>query len=922
MSTKPRPLRELFEAALELPPEAREVFLGMHCADADEVDRLRRMLQAAPGPQGALPDLEAIALAEALPDEVHASALPHGSRIGSFELLDVLGEGGSSTVFRARRTSEGVQQDVALKLLRRGLYSPDAQRQFRSERRALAQLRHPGIARLIEGGITDDGLAYIALDLVEGVPITTFTREHRLDFRSRLRLFLDVCLAVDAAHRALIVHRDLKPSNVLVTDDGAVKLLDFGIAKLLDADDETQTRLPAFTPAYASPEQRAGGQITTATDVYSLGILLGELMTGVRIKEGSTNTPSSQISGEQEAGVLPAAANVTRRQLRGDLDNIVMKAIDVDPSKRYASAGAFADDIERLLDGRAVAAHPQSSWYRARKFVGRHRGGVMTTAALLLLILAGLGMTLWQARIAREEASRANVVRDFLVSVFQSAGADLPKDKQPSADELVEQATNRLMEQNGLSDATRADLLMVLSKVSNSANAFDRALGLLDRSEPLIDRIYAPADPHWLEWRVTRATALDGKNQDAAIIALLEPLKSQLLSSHDAVGLGGIGVLGMALSRAGPPHVEEALELFSRARESAANQSAKMRDAYLTLSIQEADSLIYLRRFREGLDRSEAAIALWKQNGSPLTPHIGELYSSVALGAEAMGDMPRAEAAYKTAIELDHRFYDKPSPRLAWDVGIYGSFLVSQGRYEDAEPPLREGLELRKTVFGESDPGTLFAYTAMGRLFAGEGRFADAETWYGEGIHICEATALKHKVCPQLLSLRSDARSAMGHLVQAEDDVRRALAAQTDGTTSAGYGFTLKVLVELQVLQHRYNEAIASADQALAISKSLKGGMIQADLDIRYWRARALFALDRRDEALSEIIDVEPKFASLFPNNPSRFGMLLLKARALNAAGQPHAAAKAAADALALPPMLASREHDAIPELRHLAAQD
>jgi serine/threonine-protein kinase len=754
------------------------------------------------------------------------------------------------------------------------------------------------------------------------LPITTYARERKLDVRHRLHLFLAVCHAVDAAHRALIVHRDLKPSNVLVTDDGTVKLLDFGIAKLLDTDDDTQTRLPAFTPAYAAPEQRTGAQITTSTDVYSLGVLLGELMTGTRLNEGSVHTPSSQVSAELDPGVLPAAADVTRRQLRGDIDNIVMKAIDVDPSKRYASAGAFADDIERLLDGRAVAAHPQSSWYRARKFVGRHRGGVLTTVALLLLVLAGLGMTLWQARIAREEASRANVVRDFLVSVFQSAGADLPKDKQPSADELVEQATKRLMEQNGLSDATRADLLMVLAKVSNSANAFDRALGLLDRSEPLVDSIYAQGDPHWLDWRVTRATALDGKTQDAPIVALLGPLRSQLLASHDAIGLGGVGVLGMALARSGPPHVDEALDLFTDARESTANQAAKLRDAMLTLSIQEADTLIYVRRFREGLDRSDAAIALWKQAGSPLTPHIAELYSSIALGAEAMGDMPRAEAAYKTAIELDHRFYDKPSPRLAWDVGIYGSFLVSQGRYAEAEPPLREGLELRKTVFGESDPGTLFAYTAMGRLFSGEGRFEDAQKWYSEGIRICEVNAIKHKVCPQLLSLRSDARSAMGHLTEAEDDVRAAMAAQTDGTTSAGYGFTLKVLVELEVLQHRYKEAIASADQALAISKSLKGGMIQADLDIRYWRARALFALDRRDEALSEILDVEPKFASLFPNNPSRFGMLLLKARTLESAGQHQAAAKAARDALALPPILASREHDAIPELKHLAAID
>ena len=229
-------------------------------------------------------------------------------RIGPFELLEVLGEGGTSTVFRAERTIDGVRQIVALKLLRRSFYSQDAQRQFRRERLALSQLRHPGIARLIEGGISETGLAYIALDLVDGVPITDHARNNRLDLRARLKLFLQVCRAVEAAHRALIVHRDLKPSNVLVTADGEVKLLDFGIAKLLDADDETQTHLPAFTPAYAAPEQRSGAPITTATDVYALGVLLGELVTGQRLNDGSGRTPSGQVTRGHRARRAAGAA--------------------------------------------------------------------------------------------------------------------------------------------------------------------------------------------------------------------------------------------------------------------------------------------------------------------------------------------------------------------------------------------------------------------------------------------------------------------------------------------------------------------------------------------------------------------------------------------------------------------------------------
>jgi len=473
--TDPTPtLRELFEAALALPAAERAGFLSARCGNPAQRAAVERLLAADATDDGHLIDRPFEKLLGGVGDaEAESTAPPTGSSVGPFTLMEKLGEGGSSIVFRAERVQAGVTQEVALKLLRRGLYSQDEQRRFRSERTALAQLRHPGIARLIEGGVTDAGVPYIALELIDGEAITDHARNQHLDLRQRVELFVSVCRAVEAAHRALIVHRDLKPSNVLVTREGEVKLLDFGIAKLLDANgDGTHTQHQAMTPAYAAPEQFNLGQITTATDVYALGVLLGELMTGTRREPGDTRTPSSSISEHTDPGALPAPPKITRRLLRGDLDNIVLKATDAEPERRYASAGAFADDIERYLGGEPVAAHPPSQWYRARKFVARHRGGVLTTAAFLLAILAALGFAVWQADVARqqahiaqEQAQRAQAVRDFLVDIFDAEIPARPQDEMPGTAELLERGAQRANTELTEVPAVQSDLLTALGRV-------------------------------------------------------------------------------------------------------------------------------------------------------------------------------------------------------------------------------------------------------------------------------------------------------------------------------------------------------------------------------------------------------------------------------------------------------------------------
>ncbi|HEY6543543.1 MAG TPA: serine/threonine-protein kinase, partial [Dokdonella sp.] len=398
-------LHAAFDLAIELAPAARAAWMEAHLDDADDRAALRALL-AGDERDGPLER----SVEERMEQLGHEEAPPAtewlGQRIGAFRLTRLLGEGGMAIVYLGERDAGGFDQQVAVKLLRRGLWSPLEQRLFRREQQALASLSHPNITHLIDGGISEGGTPYLVLEYVHGVPITEFAATRRCSVRERLALFAVACRAVAAAHRQLIVHRDLKPANILVDADGQVKLLDFGIAKLLaDDGDGTRTEMAALTPGYAAPEQFAGARVTTSTDVYSLGVVLHELLYDER-----PATTASDRSGRVRAAAAIEAAQHTGRVLARDLANILGKALATEPGRRYDSASELADDIERHLDGRPVHAHPPSKWYRTCKFVGRHRIGVAGAGAGAAAVLAATAVSLHQAGHARHQSSRANAM--------------------------------------------------------------------------------------------------------------------------------------------------------------------------------------------------------------------------------------------------------------------------------------------------------------------------------------------------------------------------------------------------------------------------------------------------------------------------------------------------------------------------------
>ena len=726
--TDPTPtLRQLFEDALALAPGERAAFLSDRCGDAAQRAAVERLLAADEDGGERLLDQPFDNLLGRVGDAEEESATPPaGSHVGPFTLLEKLGEGGSSIVFHAVREQAGVRQSVALKLLRRGLYSPEEQRRFRSERLALSQLRHPGIARLIEGGVTEAGAPYIALELIDGEPITDHVRNRHLGLRQRLKLFVDICRAVEAAHRALIVHRDLKPSNVMVTREGEVKLLDFGIAKLLDANADathTHTQHQPMTPAYAAPEQFSGAQITTATDVYALGVLLGELITGLRREHGDTRTPSASIREDTDPQALPAPARIVRRQLRGDLDNIVLKATAAEPERRYASAGTFADDIERYLAGQPVAAHPPSQWYRARKFVARHRGGVATTAAFLLAVLAALGLAVWQAGVAREQArlaqehaQRAQAVRDFLVDIFDAEIPARPQAEMPGTAELLERGARRATTDLAAVPAVQSDLLTALARV------YDH-LALPEKGEPLLDAAIAaarrvqPPDSALLGAALSERGELDlSSDRFAPAIALFDqaiPLQEKTEASALALAVT-LDRRAHAQSQTGKHEqaiadYETALAIRSRRLPA---DDAEIINSYDSLGNaynragQPERAMPY---FLKAIDGAQAKFG----ERHVKTAHYVKNY------ATALGMSRRyAEAAAMTerAVAIERTLYPKGSPDIVNGLNNLGNFDLTIGRLHAAMDALTEGREINRAAGENESLGQAFVLGNLARV--------------------------------------------------------------------------------------------------------------------------------------------------------------------------------------------------------------
>jgi serine/threonine-protein kinase len=769
-------LRELFERVVDLPAIERGAVLDAAGATPSERERLAVLL-AADSTSGGLLDTPAAEWARRLEaeDEDEVAAMV-GRSIGPWRLLDLIGQGGSSVVFRATRDLDGAVQNVALKLLRTGLFSDEARRRFRRERAILVQLSHPNLVRLVDGGISEAGIPYIVMELVDGVPLTTHADQHGLDRDARLRLLAELGRAVDTAHRALIVHRDLKPSNILVDASGQLKVLDFGIARLIDEQDDpaTATQHRALTPGYAAPEQYGDGPLTTAVDVYALGVLAGELLIGCRLGADAA-LPASAAAAVREAW----------RRLDPDLATILRAALAGDPERRYPSARHFAEDIERHLRHEPVSAHPPSPWYRARKFVARHRGGVAMSGLFVAAIVAALGVALWQTRVARIQAGvalaqteRAEAVRQFMTGVFEYASPDASRGEPISARDLLDIGERQV--DVGLRDrpVLQADVLSLLGQLNIEIGDFKRADALLERA---LDASAAAGFPGDVRIRVLLGKAwIDAE----------------------------VGRFDAAIEHAG-----QALALLDRPEYRNPNSIANAHQLTTYSLLNKGDTNGFEARLRNALEQDRAALG---DNNE----YVADQWIQLGRRLGDLGRYKESEAAFQTGIDGYRTVFGENSNRVAHGLNELANMLIDKGDLDGAENALGRALAIRTETVGADHHDTLTVRNNLLFVLETEGRYAEALPQRLELARIGEATGALHAndLVATWNAISRNYRE-LGRLVEAESAAHKALelAGQAHGPRSPTRIGPLGHLARAQALGGRLPEAESSFREALSI---------------------------------------------------------------------------------------------------------
>ena len=799
-------IEELFNAALERPIEERDAFLRASESDADLRAEVLRLL--------ARHRDDDATLRGALAAAVTARA-PVAAQIGEFRVLGELGEGGMGTVLLAERLLGDTRQKVALKLIR-GFPTAQARDRLARERSLLAGLNHPNIARLLDAGETDDHVPYLAMEYVEGMPLHAFCTQRDLDVPARLRLFAQLCRAAQHAHQRLIVHRDIKPGNILVREDGTPVLLDFGIGKLMDATGRDATATRVYTPVYAAPEQIAGRAVTTATDVYGLGCVLHELLSGRllhEIGEGGRIPPPSAV-----------AANASRaRTLRGELDTLVGKAMHTEPERRYASAQALADDVENYLCGKPLRAAPDSVAYRARKFLERHR-----YAALALAFGAALAAVfVWRLYAERQRAFAAEVraereaqstrrSRDFLVSLFEAAAPGNALDHALSARELIDKGSEHLAAELKDEPETAARLSLTIAEVYAALGDPKAAVVSGERALALATGDSAARALLRADALIVLASEYDNTERFAEARRADEEaltLRERYAPDDRAKIASTLSDLGAAAVRRGDHPVARAY--FDRAITEFAKLSNvdPVEQAQVLRGLAEVD--VEEGKIAESLGHAEQAV----QALAPLpaaSPERIEPWRMLARAQVAHADPAAATATLEHALDVAHAALGDENNKVANIENDLAVALNGQGRYREAIAHLEKSIAITRAMRPDDRAATAFSVLNLGSLYESLGDYAKAETLMRDGIAAMEAETPDESQLDFFRGNLARTLALRGDVAAARQLIERVLSgiAARDGEHSFAYAFQGYRLTRIELASGNIDAAEQAASDA------------------------------------------------------------------------------------------------------------
>jgi serine/threonine-protein kinase len=669
------------------------------------------------------------------------------TQVGPYRIVRELGRGGMGVVYLADRVDGEFRRQVAVKVLKRGMDTDDFIRRFHTERQILADLCHPNIAELHDGGTTADGQPYLVMEYVEGVALDDYCAARSLTVRDRLDLFLKICAAVQHAHRSAVIHRDLKPGNILVTGDGEPKLLDFGIAKLLRPEGTgTQTGLMSallrpMTPEYASPEQVLGKTITVGSDVYALGVMLYELLAGrppYRLQSRAEAELHRVICGEEPArpsSALEPAEGANRgadlarvrRQLRADLDHIVLKALRKDPGERYLTVDELVEDLRRHLDGRPVGARKGTLGYRLGKLVRRHRVGVAAAVAVVAALVGVAVREDTQRRRISRERDKAEATAEFLKSLFDASD---PQEAQPgtvTVREVLDRAARRVA---GLDSRPEmeATYLGIIGVVYTNLGLYDQALALLTRALEINERLHGERHVDVATSLTEVGVALYNKGDLASAESYYRralALREDLLDGNDPDLAEVSSNLGVLLEDKGDyagaePLLRRALDIYRR-------RLGPVND--LTVSV--SNNLASLLHDKGELVEAEAiyrqALASYRALHGPEHPQVATALNNLALALADREDYPAAEATFRESLAMRRKLLGDNHPDTAQSVSAIGFILFCERRYDEAEPVLRDALERRNRILGPDNVATATTEITLARLLLATNRPAQAE---------------------------------------------------------------------------------------------------------------------------------------------------------------------------------------------------